>query len=79
MFSMSYYDTTNSNCNINIYMDFENDDVTLEELFSHFIDMTYRIGYQPGSWKRILEEAVSWAEEDDYNILNYASEKMFLS
>lgn len=70
MFTMSYfeeYSPVSFSANINI----DDDDITLTELFAYFVNMTEKIGYQPESWKVVLED-VNDAIKEGYSIQDWA-------
>lgn len=77
MFSM-HYDFTHSNeTTENIDISVPQEDITLQELFGHFIRITEMMGYQAGSWEKIIEDVYGCCNlhvdtRDEYNIFDYA-------
>jgi hypothetical protein len=73
---MSYTNTARTGCITDINMTVEDNDLTLGEMFAHFIDMCDKMGYQPGSWRPVLEDALVWmSNDDDFGIIEYSIHK----
>lgn len=70
MFNISYFDEyfpVSFSTSINI----DDNDITLTELFAYFVNMTEKIGYQPGSWETVFED-VNDAIKEGYSIQDWA-------
>ena len=70
MFTMSYFEEC-SPVNFSTSINIDDDYIALTELFAYFINMTEKIGYQPGSWEVVLED-VNDAIKQGYNIQDWA-------
>lgn len=60
-----------------------NEDISLAELFGHFIRMTEMMGYQAGSWDKIIDEAygrcaIHATTSDTYNIFDFGLDSISL-
>jgi hypothetical protein len=60
-----------------------NEDAALLELFGHFIRMTEMMGYQAGSWERIIDKAygdcvIHANSSNEYNIFDFGLDSITL-
>lgn len=60
-----------------------NEDIGLDELFGHFIRMTEMMGYQAGSWEKIINEAygscvINATTSEQYNIFDFGLDSISL-
>ena len=54
------------------------EDTNLSELFAKFVNMTRMVGYQPGSWDKIIEELNKYGVKDgDYSIFEWADDVIY--
>ena len=67
---MSYFEEY-SPVSFSVSINIDDDDITLTELFAYFVNMTEKIGYQPESWKVVLED-VNDAIKEGYSIQDWA-------
>lgn len=59
------------------------EDITLSELFGHFIRITEMMGYQAGSWEKIIDEAygdcvIHANSSKEYNIFDFGLDSVTL-
>lgn len=57
MFTMQYSTNNVDNTTTTATISIENEDITLGQLFGHFLKMTEIMGYQAESWNKIIDEA----------------------
>ena len=60
-----------------------NEDISLDELFGHFVRMTEMMGYQAASWNKIIDEAygrcaIHATASDSYNIFDFGLDSISL-
>lgn len=71
---MKYKD--NNGLVVEYYLD--DDDVTLTDIFAKFVDMTRIMGYQVGSWDRIIENLIKYEiDAEDYSIFEWAWDTIY--
>lgn len=57
--------------NIFVSSDMGNEDTTLIELFARFIEMTRIMGYQAGSWERVIADYNEACKDTDWCLGDY--------
>lgn len=83
MIDMHYRCIHENDTTENIDIMIPDEDVALQTLFSHFVRLTEMMGYQAGSWEKIIDEIYGSCNlhvdtHDDYNIFDYALDTISL-
>lgn len=70
---MKYKD--NNGLVVEYYLD---DDATLADVFAKFVNMTRIMGYQAGSWDKIIENLIKYEiDAEDYSIFEWAYDTIY--